>query len=981
MDDSFIQENDHSTWSSFMKCVGTKHNRLNILHVNIRSMLKNFAHLEYIISSSPHVVHIIIITEVNLSDSCVNLFQLPDYNMYSQLRRYRKGGGIIMFVHSSLSFTRIPAITSFYECITGEIDTNYGLKLCVCAVYRPPDLDKTFFIKELASVISSYPRKYNYILLGDININLKQMSPIRTAYLNVMSESGLECGISQHTRVETKGNLLTKSCIDHIFARITNCKAVYSSVIKYKIADHYITGLTLVHNSLPIGNHSKIITKIDNDKLRDELRRINWKSALDLKTPTEVLRFIARNFSEIYEKCKMHTKIKLGKRHVSTWINDRIRHMCNKKLELFEIWKQDENNVKNRLLYNKYRNKTNKYISKIKNDSIRKEVSENFQNTRKIWQIINNLCGRISNAVDDVIKKHFSEDFRSLSNKFARGFEDNINKICKNCEVPLLQDTFSKNASMLSMRFKKVNDKLVFKIISHLNKKKSPGIDSIRVSDLQCINSEITPIITHLINLCISTSSYPDELKTGIIRPIHKKGPYNDIDNYRPITILPSIDKIVERYIGNEINNFLSSNNIINKKQFGFQKGRNTTQLLSAFSDEVNKHLGAREQVLIALVDFSKAFDTLRHKTLFKRLEQYGMRGPLLKWLKNYHKNRHTVVRLGTCHSEKIPTKMGTAQGSILGPTEYIIYVNDMCEIIPEDSVYQFADDTCLVTHHKNIIEAETAMQCLFDNLCKWAHDAGLVINASKTKIIHIHSPYMKVRQTPKIIAHDHQCLHRGNTTSMCACPALEAVDQHTYLGLTIDKHFNWAPHIESVCNKLRSVSTKLAILKYKLPFSTLRMLYLALADSVISYGLTSYGRAYKTYLDKIYRLQLGILKNIVPKYVKLKYKDDENGLFKYCKVMSVFDKFRSAIILEKFNNISSLTLNNRPKQLRNLDYLPTYKLPKTVNVYDMRTWEYILPDNLNKIPKTVLSNIVTSTYKKCKSTLKSLFITSDITS
>lgn len=973
-----IQENNHNTWNDFMSHTKfISNNQLNVLHVNIRSMLKNFAHLEYVVSTSIHTIHILVLTEVNISDDCKNLFHLSDYEMHTELRRHRKGGGVVLYVHNSVCFTRLPTSTIYFECIAGEVNTSYGLKIGMCAVYRPPTLSKPLFIEELSRVVDLCSRKQNYMLLGDMNINLKNNDPVRTSYLNAISDTGMECGISQYTRIESKADQITKSCIDHIFARVIDCKEALSSVINYKIADHYITGLVLVYNARVKCDSNKLKTRIDNDKLQNELCKINFKSALSLHSPSEILKFIAKNFCEVYDKSKLQSKVKSGKRQDCKWTNDRMLYMCNKKQELLGIWLQDESVIANRLLYNKYRNKTNKYINKIRNNYIMKEVSANFKNSRKLWEIINNICGKVCHSIDTIICKYFKSDLGSLCNSFAYGFDNNVKNICYDCDVPLLTNTYKKTPTV-AMRMTRANNNVISTIIKHLNKNKSPGIDKIRVRDIQCISSEITPVITHLINCCLATSSYPDNLKTGIIRPIHKKGSYNVINNYRPITILSSIDKIVERYLGTQINNFLISNNVINDKQYGFQKGRSTSQLLSKFTDDVNDYLNAREQVLVVFIDFSKAFDTLRYSTLYDKLEQNGIQGPLLEWFRDYHTNRHTLVRLGNAQSDKIPTVRGTAQGSILGPTEYLLYVNEMCDIFSEGSVYQFADDTCLITHSKDIIEAQKTMQHNFNILCKWAHDVGLVINSDKTKVVHIHSPYIKTTHETSITAHEHKCMHNrfsytnDGAEGACSCPSLQVVEQHVYLGLIIDNHFNWGPQIESVTNRLRSINAKLSILKFKVPYRTLRILYLALADSIISYGLTSYGRTYKTYLNKIYKLQVNLLKTIVSNKIRDKYKDNDPGLFCHCKVMSVFNKSNMLIILDKFEKISLLK-KKRTSQSRVLSYLPMYQLPRSNNAYGMRTAEYILPATLNKIPDYLHAD--TSTINKCKQYLKEYYL------
>lgn len=979
---SNIYEKTYTDWNAFSEDLPAENNKLIFMHVNIRSMIKNFAHLEYTIKNSSNTIHVIALTEANITEQTKNLFLLPEYTMHSELRQNRKGGGVIVYIHKSINFTRCLTKTLSFECLFGVIETRYNFHISLCAVYRPPDLNKAVFISELSRVISKSQPKSSLVLLGDMNIDLKCNLPIVAQYLDSLCELGLERGISQYTRVESKGDIITKSCIDHIFVRAVDCSEVHTAVISSALADHYITGSALVDRS-HINNAPKYkcINRLDNDKVKEKLSKIDWSMALQFDNPNDILNFILYSFNDIYDSCRIKVKIKLGKRQTCEWKSDRIVYMCKKRDELYKIWQRDESNMANRLLYNKYRNKTNKHINIVQNNYIMKKVSENFRNPKKMWEIINTLCGKICNSIDDIITKHFKKDLNSITNTFAYDFRENVKKICTYCAVPLTHSNTYNSSTSVSMRLKKATKDVIYSIIKHLNDKKSPGIDQIRAKDLKLINTEITPVITHLINACIATSSYPDQLKIGIVRPIYKKGSHTDTNNYRPITILSCIDKIVERYLGNEIEKFLSSNSIINNKQYGFQKNRNTSQLLSKFCNEVNKHLNNRVHVLVAFIDFSKAFDTLNYNTLYSKLQDNGIRGPLLQWFKNYHTSRSTAVCINGVLSDKIPTEEGTAQGSILGPTEYLLYVNNMCSIFPEGSVYQFADDTCIITSHKELNEAQFSMQRNFDILCKWAHDVGLVINAGKTKIMHIHSPYLKSTWKPTITAHEHKCLHSKHQTSssrlLCNCETLEEVNKHTYLGLIIDNRFNWHPHIEHVCNKLRAINSKLSILKFKLPYKILRMLYLSLADSVISYGLSTYGRSYKTYLENIHKLQLSILKTITPKNINKQYKDDYTNLFLHCKVINVFDKIKMAIITEEYNNINTLAKTSRPCHLRALSYLPTFRLPGYTNEYGRRTWEYMLPNVLNNLPSKLQKDICENSIniKTCKKVLKKHYL------
>jgi hypothetical protein len=978
----FINEGNYANWTDFLKLNMKWKNSYIILHVNIRSIIKNFSQLEYIVSSSQHIIHAIAITEANISENCKKLFELTNYDMYTELRTNKRGGGIILYVHNSAHFYRKTVDTKSFECITGEIVTYQGMKSNLIITYRPPQLNKSTFIRELSQLVQQYQPRSTCVLLGDMNIDLKSCSPAVTDYLNKLSETGLESGINQYTRIEKRGEAISKSCIDHIFVRSSNCSEVYTAVINNALADHLITGCVITSDAADRHNNHQFqfVNKLNNAKVHNELKKTNWNIALAYNNPNDILNFITKKFLQIYDRCTYLTKIKLNKRSTCKWINTKITNMSKKRFELYNIWRKDENNKLKRLLYNKYRNKTNKVIENTRNKYIKNEICINFRNPRKVWDIINRISGRIGKCIDSIIMKHFKTNVKKLTNVFANEFKKNVKNISVQCRTPLLNPKLYCNTPHLTMRLKWADHHTVFNIIKKLNDNKSPGADRIRASDLKYIITEITPLITHLINACIRTSSYPDGLKVGIIRPIHKKGSYTDYNNYRPITILPCIDKIVERYIGTELNKFLNNNKIINANQYGFQRNRSTTQLLTKFTNEVNDYLNERKHVITTFIDFSKAFDCLNYYTLYSKLQQNGIQGPLLQWFQDYHNNRHTVVKIAGARSEPLRTEEGTAQGSIAGPTEYLIYVNDMCNIFSSGSVYQFADDTCLVTSHRDLLEAQNAMQNNFDQLCKWAHDVGLVINSKKTKVVHIRSPYTKEPRAPTIIAHDHHCLHNPNRN--CKCEALELVPQHMYLGLIIDNTFNWKPHVDHVCSKLRCILANIAILKYKLPYNILRMLYLSLADSIICYGITSYGRTYKTYLTQIYKLQLTLLKTIVPNTVKINYRDNKKGLFKHCKVINVFNRFCLSLLTEECATLPSLEKKTRPNKLRTLDYLPPYLLPRNNNTYGNRTTHFLLPSILNNLPKNLLQDLTDTrtiiSHNKCKKLLKSYYLNLD---
>lgn len=282
-------------------------------------------------------------------------------------------------------------------------------------------------------------------------------------------------------------------------------------------------------------------------------------------------------------------------------------------------------------------------------------------------------------SVDEVITNAFlneSNNELSIANDFAMEFENSVSDIVPRCDRPLLDECEFMKSQDKSILFKKATPLKIIKIIKNLNTNKSAGYDSIRIMDIKILGDKIVNAIVKLINACIQQGKYPSELKTGIVRPIHKKGKLNDLANYRPITILPAINKIIEKFICDQIHTFYRDNDIISKSQYGFQSKKSTAQLLSNFTDEVNNYLNDKQHVILIFIDFSKAFATLGHNTLLKTLENSGIRGKLLDWCQEYLRSRSYRVKVGPSLSRPVNVTKGTAQGSVSGPLHYLAYAS-----------------------------------------------------------------------------------------------------------------------------------------------------------------------------------------------------------------------------------------------------------------------------------------------------------------
>lgn len=322
--DSSVTESNYNTWNEFTHYAMSS--SITFLHVNIRSMLKNFAELEQIILTCPKTIHIIALTEVNLNARSVKLFELENYEMYSNLRSNRRGGGVILYIHRSLSFSlnNNSVKTSNFECISGLISVSSDRCISVCAVYRPPDLNKGLFVTELKRTLGMLPSKYDCVLLGDMNLDIKQNSPVVLDYKDALSALGFECGISQFTRIEVKNDRITHSCIDHLYIRRHRCEAS-TAVINSAPADHFITGLIITYCSpthdVTNDGQAKYVVKISNKRVQTELSRVNWSIAHQYEEPSDIVNFINAVFTDIYNKCTIRCKKRNTNCQSNKWIN------------------------------------------------------------------------------------------------------------------------------------------------------------------------------------------------------------------------------------------------------------------------------------------------------------------------------------------------------------------------------------------------------------------------------------------------------------------------------------------------------------------------------------------------------------------------------------------------------------------------------------------------------------------------------------
>ena len=271
--------------------------------------------------------------------------------------------------------------------------------------------------------------------------------------------------------------------------------------------------------------------------------------------------------------------------------------------------------------------------------------------------------------------------------------------------------------------------------LKSLKRKKAIGLDQLPSSLLKDSANEIAIPLAHIINLSLNSTSIPTSWKRAKVIPVFKNGSAEDVSNYRPISVLPILSKIMERAVFTQLSEYLETNKLLTKCQFGYRSKRSTEcPATQQFVDNIRREVDKGNLVGAVFVDLSKAFDTVGHATLIEKLRRYGINESELSWFIDFLFNRSQVVEIDQSKSDPHSLLSGVPQGSILGPLLFLIYFNDLPDCLTEAKIIMYADDTVVYFSNDKIEKIESVLNSEFENILRYINDSGLVLNLKKGK-------------------------------------------------------------------------------------------------------------------------------------------------------------------------------------------------------------------------------------------------------
>lgn len=516
--------------------------------------------------------------------------------------------------------------------------------------------------------------------------------------------------------------------------------------------------------------------------------------------------------------------------------------------------------------YKRYRNFCNNLIKKIKRAYDKNLFLESKNNIKATWNAIKSInntnCGKQKTSELLNINPVPSVSVGMVNQAFVNVGRDLASKISPCAQRPSTPKYGLSSPIGNSLVILPVDNAQVERLVKSLRSNCATGWDDIPAKILKNSSDVLVPPITHLCNLAINSGIFPLALKNAIVHPIYKSGDKESVTNYRPISVLSSISKILERILNNCLTEYLDKYHIIARNQYGFRAGVSTEDAVADFSCAVVSKLDKQFKCYGIFLDLSKAFDTVSVPILMTKLEQIGIRGITLQLFCDYLTDRSQCVKIDSYVSKNEPLSYGVPQGSILGPTLFLVYINDLCTLkMPNTEIFTYADDTALLIYDVDWESAKLRAESSLRVVMEWLSSNLLTLNLSKTQYLCFNISN-RVKQNSDLRIKAHYC----STSTNCQCPTIGKTDSIRYLGVILDDKLNWGSHINSLCKRVRRLIYLFKNLRHCLDKETLITVYKSLCESILSYCIPIWGGTYKTYMLPLERAQRAVLKVLLSK-------------------------------------------------------------------------------------------------------------------
>ena len=386
-------------------------------------------------------------------------------------------------------------------------------------------------------------------------------------------------------------------------------------------------------------------------------------------------------------------------------------------------------------------------------------------------------------------------------------------------------------------------------MLHKVNEGKATGLDNLPAKFLKSGATYLASPLAHVINLSIRQGTVPLDLKSARVIPLYKKKSKTDPGNYRPVSILSVLSKIFERVVYEQVEGHLTSRKLFFDFQFGFRSNFSTDSCLLHLSDHIKSQTDQGNLTGMVLLDLQKAFDTVDHSILIRKLEALGLCPSSIKWFRSYLEDRVQLVQLHDTLSTPNSVTCGVPQGSIMGPLLFLCYVNDMVAATGS-KLMLYADDSAIITSGKHVDEIQNVLSNELGHIRDWLIDNKLSLHLGKTEAI--------------IFGSKHNVKKTASLKIVCAGNQIESTKSVSYLGVTLDQTLSGSDNVKKALSKIQNKIKFLYRNTKGFDTQTKKLIVSALVQCHFDYGASFWYSG----LTKLYKSKLQVMQNKVIRYI-----------------------------------------------------------------------------------------------------------------